>query len=164
MSQQGAGFHELEPVLQVIAKTIGENAVLKTGRNSALITSRPFALLLSAAVGGSVQAYCSVHDQNDLSLAKAMRFGFHQYGDPLRTSSWIWFPRLAADGATAYKWQPLGGTGNGYEWSITRVQPAVKTRYEAKNLGTLVTDMGSQITRDYLRLRDILLCAVDPVH
>jgi hypothetical protein len=152
-----AAFPELRPISRAVAKALGDTAVLNIQGDNALITTPPFALLLTAAGGDTLQAYCSVYDGDGLDIGKALRFDFHQHGQPFRKSSWVWFPRLSPDGATSYKRRRLRAARNEYEWSVTRVEPAGDTHHEARNRKALIEAMGAQIARDHLLLRQRLV-------
>lgn len=153
------GFQELKPIVREILAMIGGNAVLRTQGDNALITSRPFALLLTAVGGDALQAYCSVHDDEDLDLEKAMHFHFHQYGQPFVESSWVWFPNISSEGPTSYQRRRLHGAKYQYAWSVTRVRPASDTSHVAIDRKGLIKAMGAQIAQDYLQLGQVLLLA-----
>jgi hypothetical protein len=149
---------ETRQAIEYAANALGARAIVNG--EDALIFTPPYGLLLYDD-GASLQAYCCKTDLPALDLEAAKQLDFHQHGEPVGLDSWIWFPRLDAEGATAYKIQR---TGRQYTWTITRVAPAKKARFQAKDRHGAVTALGNRIADDFRNYREKLsqLAAASP--
>ena len=134
-----------ETTLAIKQAATALNAKAEIKGEDALIFTAPYGLLFYIG-GRDLRAYCCVCNRKSLYLKDAKRLHFHQYEEPIRSDSWIWFPRMDGDGATNYQ---IEKAGRHRVWIVNRVRPAVATRSGAMSGQDTISALGAKIAGDF---------------
>ena len=150
------------PALRRAATTLGAVAFeLEDGEHILLVRGTEGLLLYVDPYGRVLMPYCSIIDEGELRSETADDLRFHQHGEPLAKSAWIWFPRVAEGGATSYKVQVAGPDG-AFAWFVQRVLPLQAIPLTSANGDALIADLGARIAADFNELVGVLKERVRP--
>jgi hypothetical protein len=150
------------PAVQSAATALGAVAFeLEDGEHILLVRGTERLLLYVDPYGRVIMPYCSIIDAGKLQSETADNLRFHQHGEPLAKNAWIWFPRVAAEGATSYDIKVAGPDG-AFAWFIRRVLPLPAIALTSANGDALIADLGARIAADFNELIGVLNERVRP--